>query len=91
MPLLNYKCPACGSERELFDDESKKCRKTECSGVLEAVVEGNVTTAGTTNLYENRHTYYDSTGTKTEWNNKDMQRLEMEKAAKAFQIGLKKL
>lgn len=91
MPLLMYKCPKCNSTRELFDDESKQCKTQLCETTMELVIEGNVTAAATTNTFENRHIVYDSFHTRTEWNNQDMKRLEAEKAAKAFQQGLKKL
>jgi len=91
MPLLNYRCPDCKAEKELFDDESRKCRNPTCSGMLEVVVEGTVSTAATTNLYENRHTYYDSTPSKAEWNRQDTKRLDNETQGKRFQEGLKKL
>lgn len=91
MPLLRYKCPKCESEYDLFDDESMICRNKECLSKLDLKIEGNVATAATTNLYENRHTYYDSTPTKAEWNQQDMKRLDMEQQGKKFQDGLKKL
>lgn len=93
MPLRLYICKKCKKEKELFDDEvssfSGDCEKNSCQPEQKAVDTAH--TANTTDLYSNRHTYYDSMPERVKWNNEDMKRKESEKNAERFQDGLKKL
>jgi len=93
MPLRLYICKKCKKETELFDDEVSSfvaaCKENSCE--LEQKAVDTAHTAGTTDLYSNRHTYYDSMPERIKWNNEDMKRKEKEKAAERFQDGLKKL
>lgn len=89
MPLLKYTCQECCREYELFDDESHVCK--QCKHELVLVLEGGVGTAATTNLYQNRHIFYDSFESRHKWNVEDMRRREKEKEAENFQKGLQKL
>lgn len=93
MPLRLYICKKCNKQFQLFDDEvasfSSDCKESACK--LEQKPVDNAHTAGTTDLYANRHVYYDSIPERAKWNNEDMKRKENEKNAERFQEGLKKL
>jgi len=93
MPLRLYICKKCKKEAMLFDDEVSNfvssCAENSCE--LEQKAVDTAHTAGTTEMYSNRHVVYDTMGERIKWNNADMKRKEQEDAAKKFQDGLKKL
>lgn len=95
MPLRFYICKKCKNQPLLFDEEfddfvaKSQCVENTCELELKPV--DNAHTAGTTEMYSNRHVVYDTMGERIKWNNADMKRKEQEDAAKKFQEGLKKL
>jgi hypothetical protein len=93
MPLRLYICKKCKKETMLFDDEVNNfvssCTENSCE--LEQKAVDTAHTAGTTEMYSNRHIVYDTMGERIKWNNADIKRKEQEEAAKRFQDGLKKL
>ena len=77
----------------MFDDEVSNfvstCAENSCE--LEQKAVDTAHTAGTTEMYSNRHVVYDTMNERVKWNAADMKRKEQEEAAKKFQDGLKKL